>query len=140
MPYVISKNVTTGEESTVYIVPTKEELIDSLKSKRDSHWLKGALLPTGLRIQTDSESVSSLLGAIKLAEMEDETFRVNWSLGNGAFLQLSLSDLLAIGQIQGRHIQAVQTRFATLRQQIDQSNTDQEIEATESAFDSGWPE
>lgn len=162
MPTDISWNSATGEVTSTYRPWTVEEIIEQAKTARDYHWTKGALIPNGLRVQTDTESVSNLLGAIAYGQSyelragyiasgsQDDfqtwldnggaplkgVYKIKWNLGGGQTVELGLSDLQLIGFAQGEHIQAVQERYALIRGLISNG---EDLETVHNLIQTGWP-
>ena len=130
------------EQVEVPIDWTPDMLLRELKQRRDTEWLKGALLPTGLRLQTDSESVTNLQGAISagiaITAMQ-QPFSITWSLGGGQFVELDLATLQQLGLLQFQHIQTVQSRYAVLYQLISPESSAEDLRSVADQFETGWP-
>lgn len=122
MPHQYLKNCDTGEVVSSYIPPTTEELVSLAKSRRDQLLARG----TGT-VQTDLDSVTNLMGALKTAELTGQTIR--WRLGNGVWADCDLATLKDIAITQGQYIQKIQDRYTMLRELIKSDVPVQQIEA-----------
>lgn len=132
-------NTLTGEVTETPRPYTLEEAIQLLKARRDVAWNAGALLPGGLRIQTDSESQNNLLGAIKAGEMAaalQQPFEIRWSLGGGQFVPLNLAGLQSVGLVLFQHRQAVMSRYEELYTAISAAA---DIDSALDQINEGWP-
>lgn len=121
---------------------TANSLIDEIKSLRDYHWNKGALLHDGGRLQSDVESRANLTGAIAAGNelsAAGQPFSIQWSLGAGQFLSLDLPTLKQLGLLQFQHIQAAQNRYGTLRGMISETSTTEQLDAVAAIMHEGWP-
>lgn len=85
----------------------------------------------------DALSQTKIQGAVQLASlslMAGGSFQIDWTLADNAVVILSAQDMIAVGQALAVKIQSVYNTARQLRQQIDQAQTKEEIEAI------GWPE
>lgn len=81
----------------------------------------------GAVIDTDRESQSLITGAA-LAATLDESYSLNWKTADG-FISLTAPQIIAVAQAVRAHVQGCFDREAALNEQIDATNSKEELEA-----------
>lgn len=141
MPLKQFKNTPNGLIE-VPIDWSPEDLILELKEQRDSHWGKGALLPTefgeNIRVQTNVEAVANLTGCVTILRSNPQ-MTISWGLGGGRSIELNLPQIEAVGLVQFTHIQAVRSRYDELYSEIMESKDFESRRLIASKIADGWP-
>jgi hypothetical protein len=98
---------------------------------RDRKIAEGCNTPSGV-VDTDDKSLRNIMAvyqAASLALLTDSPFQVTWRLKDNTEVVLGASDVLAVGNAVLAHIQACYARSWVLKQEIDEAETEQEIDA-----------
>ena len=143
-----NKNTLTGEITNTPMPYTTEEAIEELKLRRNLELVKGHLLPSGLRLQTDIESTTNILGLIKLGELAaaaNQPFTpAAWSLGGGNYIPvdkspISLPELIELGLLMGTHQQACHAKYQAAYAYIHNNVDGVDGVDFELVINEGWP-
>lgn len=113
----------------------KTRKIASLKQLRDEY-LYGGISYANTVFQTDDLTQQRMTGAA-LAVTVDPTIVINWKTNDGSFLEMSSSDIISVATLIRLHIQACFNNEMTLKEQIENANTTNDIQSID--IQSGWP-
>lgn len=100
---------------------------EEIKAARDVAEF-GGFTWDGSTFDSDSASQQRIIGAAQLAAL-DTSFVIDWTLADNTVRTLNASEMIAVGEALGIHVNAQHVKGRTLRQQIEQATTKAEVEA-----------
>lgn len=105
----------------------KERLWNAIKSKRTEAEF-GNFEWDGYVFECDEVSQRRIQGAVQLAAL-DSAITLDWTLADNSVQTFSAADYIQIGQALANHVSQCHERGRILRQQINSSTTEAELEA-----------
>jgi hypothetical protein len=120
---------------TGYLAYLREERWEAIKKIRSEREF-GEFIWDGSSFNSDALSQSRIQGAAQLAMLAQaagQPFAIDWTLADNTVRNLSGSEVIAVGMALGVHIQTQHGIARLLRQQIQEAQTKEQIEAVD------WP-
>jgi hypothetical protein len=110
----------------------------NLDSLKDAKWEEikaaraaaeyGGFTWDGSTFDSDLASQQKIMGAAQLASL-NAAYEVDWTLADNTVRHLNATQMLAVGTTLGDHINTQYVHARTLRQQIADAQTSQELES-----------
>ena len=131
-----------NKETRVYeaLPPSRDALIERVKTKRDRIEAGGCQTPLGKRAQTDADSqrkISGLVTMAMLAKQAGADFAVGFTFADNATVTLDADQMIALGVTVGRHVAACHAVAIKKRDLIADATTVGDMLTVD--IDTGWP-
>lgn len=132
-----------GEFAGATVVQTTDDLLEKarikqwiiIKTVRDRVEFGGFVWDNSI-FDSDSQSQSRIQGGVQLAQLAQQAnqpFSITWTLQDNSTRVLNGQDMISVGMALAQHVQAVHQTGRSLREQINNATTVEQVESIQ------WP-